>query len=159
MKDDDPAKPLDELMQPGTTLMVGTGPDAGAELRPLTVARVHGDVIDILVDGSAEWALAYRDGDPVLAVQSDNRENTWAWIRGTGMLTADQALIDELWNPFAAAYFEQGRETPDITVLRIQAEDGRYWSSPSGRLGSLISTIKAKLGDPEQSGEHGDVKV
>jgi general stress protein 26 len=159
MKDDDPAKPLDELMQPGATLMVGTGPDAGAELRPLTVARVQGDVIDILVDGSAEWALAYRDGDPVLAVQSDNRENVWAWIRGTGMLTADQALIDELWNPFAAAYFEQGRETPDITVLRIQADDGRYWSSPSGRLGSLISTIKAKFGDPEQSGEHGDVRV
>ena len=159
MNDDDPAKPLDELMEPGTTLMIGTGPDAGAELRPLTVARVQGDVIDILVDGSAEWAREYRDGEPVLVVLSDDRNHVWAWIRGTGLLTTDQALIDELWNAFAGAYFEDGRDTPDITVLRIEAADGRYWSSPSGRIGSLISMIKAKLGDPEQSGEHGDVAV
>ena len=159
MKDDDPAKPLSDLMSPGTTLMVGTGPDPGAELRPLTVARVQGDVIDILVDGSAEWALAYRDGEPILATLSDDRDNNWAWIRGTGLLTTDQALIDELWNPMAGSYFEQGRETPDITVLRIEAQDGRYWTTPSGRLGSLISMIKAKLGDAEQSGEHGDVAV
>jgi hypothetical protein len=38
-------------------------------------------------------------------------------------------------------------------------ERGSYWSTPSGRIGSLISMVKAQLGDPEQSGEHGDVKL
>ena len=34
-----------------------------------------------------------------------------------------------------------------------------YWSTPSGRLGSLISIVKAKFGNPENSGKHGDVKL
>jgi len=68
-------------------------------------------------------------------------------------------LIDELWNPFAAAYFDNGRDSPGIAVLRVIGERGTYWSTPSGRIGSLISMVKARFGDPEQSGEHGDVKL
>ena len=73
--------------------------------------------------------------------------------------TTDLALIDELWNPFAGAYFDQGRDTPGIAVMRIDADQGRYSTTPSGRVGSLISMVKAKLGGAEQSGEHGDVRL
>jgi hypothetical protein len=44
-------------------------------------------------------------------------------------------------------------------VLTVEVESGRYWTSPSGRIGSVVSFVKAKLGDPEQSGEHGALAV
>jgi len=56
-------------------------------------------------------------------------------------------------------YFDNGRDSPGIAVLRITAEHGTYWSSASGRIGSVISMVKAWIGDPEQSGEHGEVKL
>ena len=48
MDDNDEARDLAELMDPGTTLMVGLHDAANAvEFRPLTVARVEGARIEI----------------------------------------------------------------------------------------------------------------
>ena len=160
MNDNDPERPLDELLEAGSTLMVGTeslGGDLG--FRPLTVARVVGARIEILLDTNEEWVRSFTDGDRVYVTMSDTRANKFVSTRGRGSTSADPAHIDELWNPFASAYFDDGRETPGIATLTIDIEDGRYWSAPSGRIGSLISLVKAKLGGPESSGEHGDIKL
>jgi hypothetical protein len=170
MKDDDPAQPLDQLLAPGDTVMIGTerpsAPAVGSisigtilDFRPLTVARVHDDCIDILVDGGAEWARRFDPDDRVHVTVAKDRDNTWVSLVANGRLSTDSALIDELWNPMASAYFEDGRDTPDIAAMCITVGDGRYWSSPSGRIGSLVSMVRALAGDPEQSGEHGDVAL
>ena len=135
--------------------MVGTSLHGDLEFRPLTVARIDGDRIRILLDTNEAWAKAISPDDPVQVTLSDNRKNHWAWIKGTIALSTDQALIDELWSPFAAAYFDDGRDTPGIAVLTVTVDDGRYWTTASGRIGSLISAIRAKLGRPDQAGEHG----
>ena len=145
-------------MKGGTTVMVGTDV-AGLEFRPMTVARIEGDTIDMLLDTNEQWVAALTDGDVAYVTMSDARENTWVSLRGTLALSTDPALIDELWNPAAGAFFDEGRDTPGIAVLRITGDRGRYWASPSGRLGSLVAMVKAKLGDPEDSGEHGDVAL
>ncbi len=160
MTADEHDKPLDELLEPGSTLMVGTdAPATELEFRPLTVARCDGAVIEILLDTNEDWVTSLGDGDRVYVTMSDTRNNTWVSLRGTASTTTDPELIDELWNPFAGAYFDQGRETPGIAVMRIDADQGRYWTTPSGRVGNLISMVKAKLGGAEQSGEHGDVRL
>ena len=158
MEHDDAAKTLDELMEPGSTLMVGTGA-VDLDFRPMTVARLRGNAIEMLLDTNERWAKSLRDGDLAYVTLSDNRANTWVSLRGAASVSTDPHLIDALWNPAAGAYFDDGRETPGIAVLRIAADRGTYWSGPSGRIGSVISMVKAKLGDPEQSGEHGDVKL
>ena len=155
----DAPKPLHELMQGGTTLMVGTGRDGDLEFRPMTVARVDGDTIDMLLDSNEQWVIALANGDVAHVTMSDERDNRWVSLRGTVTLSTDQALIDELWNPAAGAFFDDGRQTPGIAVLRITGDRGRYWASPSGRLGSLVAMARAKLGDPEDSGTHGDIAL
>jgi general stress protein 26 len=156
---DSSLRSLDDLLEPGSTLMVGTTSGTGQEwqFRPLTVARVTGAQIDILLDTNEEWVTEFSDGEPVHATLSDNRSNDWSHLQGTATISRDEALIDELWNPFAGAYFEDGRDTPGIAVLRITVESGRYWSTPSGRIGSLISMVSAALGGSRASGERGDV--
>lgn len=151
---------LDELLEPGSTLMVGTRSANGdLEFRPLTVARVNGSRIEILLDSNEAWVRAFGEGDQTYVTMSDTRRNTWVSLRGRGSTTTDPGLIDELWNPFAGAYFDEGRATPGIAVMIVDGEDGRYWSTPSGRLGSLLSMVKAKLGSSEDSGDHGDITL
>ncbi len=163
----DSPKKLSELLKPGMTLMVGTAAEAQPgsaspapiESRPLTVADIDQDTIRVLVDSTARFTHQARAGEQAHVVVSDNRENVWASLNATMAFSQDEAVIDELWNPFAAAYFDDGRGSTNIGVLLLRVEDGTYWSTPSGRLGSLVSMIKAKLGDAEQSGEHGKVSV
>jgi len=156
----DAPKQLDEILEAGSTIMMAIGAAGpGPNFRPLTAARIDGARVDILIDTDAEWASSLRDGANAYATVSDNRKNAWASLTGQVSVTTAPELIDELWNPFADAYFDDGRDTPGIAVLRFDCRDGRYWSSPSGRVGSLIATVKAKLTSAEQAGEHGDVAV
>ena len=151
---------MTELMQPGSTLMLAI--DDGApplRFRPMTVARVSDSAIDMLLDTNEEWARSLESSTPAYVTLSDNRSNTWASLNGRASVSTDPGLIDELWSPAADAYFDNGRDTPGIAVLSFDGDEGRYWSSPSGRIGSLISMIKAKLGDAEESGEHGSVQI
>ncbi len=113
--------------------------------------------IQILLDTDEHWV---RDLDRAAQLQvtlSDDRRNNWAWMTGTYSLSTDDALIDTLWSPFADAYFDNGRQSPGIAVMTIDVHRGRYWSAPHGRIGSLISALKAKFGDPDDAGEHGDI--
>jgi hypothetical protein len=51
MEPHDESKTLADLLDPGMTMMVGTLSPAGRlEARPLTVAKVAGDTIRVLVD-------------------------------------------------------------------------------------------------------------
>ena len=65
---------------------------------------------------------------------SDNRQNVWASLQASMKVTTDNKEIDDLWNPFAAAYFEEGRESKNIGVLHLVVEKGMFWSTPSGRM-------------------------
>ena len=153
---DDTTRALDDLLTPGSTLMVATwNPDIGS--RPLTVTHVGDRRIDILIDVEEEWTAAFTDGDRVHATLSDNRSNTWATVDGTGSLHRDRALIDDLWNPAAAAFFDDGRDTPGLAVFAIHVEHGRYWSTPSGRIGTAISVVARRAGrqrGERRSGRH-----
>lgn len=158
MDDADTTRTLDDLLEPGATLMVGVG-DPVTDTRPLTVASVDGRRVDILVDTREQWAAELTDGDAVLATLSDNRANVWASLYGTGSLSRDPARVDELWSPFASAYFEDGRDTPGIGVFSFDVAEGRWWSSPGGRLGSLVSLVRAAVGTAEAAGDQGEVRL
>lgn len=159
MSEHDAPKALSELVEPGTTLMVATRGVAGVESRPLTVAEVEGSRLSILIDTTADWSSVISSGDWTLVTISDTRDNDFASMTGTLSVDTDPARIDDLWNPFADAYFPDGRESPGIAILDVSVEAGSYWDSPSGRLGSMISLVKAKLGSAEQSGDHGEIAV
>lgn len=51
----------------------------------------------------------------------------WLSFSGTARVSRDQSKIDELWNPWAAAYFENGREDPAVALLEIDVETIEYW--------------------------------
>ena len=152
----DESKTLDDLLESGTTLMVGSTTNGELEFRPLTVAGLDGG-IQILLDTDEQWVRDLRRSEQVQVTLSDDRKNNWAWMIGSFSMSTDGALIDELWSPFADAFFDDGRDTPGIAVLTIDVQRGRYGSSPSGRLGSLVAAVKAKFGDAEEAGQHGDI--
>jgi general stress protein 26 len=157
----DQPKSLAELVSEGTTAMVGTETDIGSglEFRPLTVAAIEADTLVYLVDGTAEWTRNLTTGTDVLTTIAMDRDNTFMWLAGTARVTDDDARIDELWNPFADAYFEGGRDHSAILVVSVEHDRGQYWTGPSGRIGSLVSFLKAKFGGSESAGEHGSLAV
>ena len=54
------------------------------------------------------------------------------------------------------------KDDPNVAVLRFDVSDGEYWDGPSGRLGSAVALLRAKLAgeraDPaRKSGDQGPI--
>lgn len=154
----DPAKPLDDLIGPGTFVMLMTMIDGEHSSRPITVTEVDGVALRFLVDGSVDWARAIADGRAEIhGTVADNRANTFLAFNGTAEVANDRDEVARLWNPGASAFFE-GKDDPNIRVLRVDVASGEYWDGPSGRVGQGVAMVRAAMGHPRDAGDHGAIE-
>lgn len=59
--------------------------------------------------------VTYVDGENVVS------------LAGTATVSRDQTRIDEFWNPWAEAWFENGKDDPTLALLEVQASSIQYW--------------------------------
>ena len=157
MSDHAPARPLDDLLKLGDTVMLMTMIGDEHSSRPMTVAEIDGSRIGLLVDTTAEWTAAVDQGIATVHVTlSDVRANRFVALNGTCSMSADRADAERLWNPAAGAFFD-GKDDPNLSVLFFDVTEGEYWDSPNGRIGALISLVRAAIGGDDKAGDHGPV--
>jgi general stress protein 26 len=59
----------------------------------------------------------------------------------------DRAMIERLWNPFVAAWYQGGKDDPVLQLLRFEPQRLQAWLNESG----LLAGIKLLLGsDPKR---------
>ena len=66
-------------------------------------------------------------------------------LRGKLHLVHNSAKLNDLWGPFAAAWFEGGREDPRIALLRFDPEVAEIWASSASTLKVGFEVIRANL--------------
>jgi len=64
-------------------------------------------------------------------------------VSGTAQLVRDRAKIDELWRPEFKMWFPEGKDDPEIALLRVSLEKAEYWDSPSSTIGYALSFISS----------------
>ena len=57
----------------------------------------------------------------------------------------DQKLIDEKWQESLKTWFPNGKNDPEVGLIRIHPEQGEYWDSPSSTMVHLYGYVKASL--------------
>ena len=72
-------------------------------------------------------------------------------MSGRARLTQDKALIDKFWTPLAGAWFEKGKDDPDVALLEVKIDMGEHWKADSNKAFQLFQMAKASLtgGTPE----------
>jgi general stress protein 26 len=82
----------------------------------------------------------------------------FACFDGDISLNNDRAMIDKLWSPFVAAWFEGGKDDPKLQLLRLDPGHAHIWLNEN----SLFAGVKLLLGkDPKQeyAGKTADVNL
>lgn len=81
-----------------------------------------------------------------IAAFSAKGHDLFASIHGNLGIDNDRTVIDRLWNPFIAAWFE-GKDDPKLVLLRFDPEHAEIWLNES----SLLAGVKMLFGaDPKQ---------
>ena len=89
-------------------------------------------------------------GHAAIATFAAKDHDLFATIGGQVVIDNDRATIDRLWNPFIAAWFEQGKDDPKLRLLRMDAAEAHVWLNEN----SMMAGAKMLLGvDPKKSYE------
>jgi general stress protein 26 len=102
-------------------------------------------------------ALDASPGLPGVASFAAKDHDLFATLRGRLTADNDRDVIDRLWNPFIAAWFE-GKDDPKLRLLRMDAAEGHVWLNEN----SMLAGVKMLMGvDPKESykGKTGQVDL
>ncbi|RNI34494.1 general stress protein [Hanamia caeni] len=66
-------------------------------------------------------------------------------LYGTATISDDKALIKELWEPLAKAWFTEGENDPRISVIKIASDGGYYWDNKHGNAIALLKVAAGAL--------------
>lgn len=66
-------------------------------------------------------------------------------LSGEALLTRDQQIIKELWNPLIKTWFTEGQTDPRITVIKFVPDQGYYWDTKHGVVVSFAKQIAGAI--------------
>ncbi|HEY5370852.1 MAG TPA: pyridoxamine 5'-phosphate oxidase family protein [Hanamia sp.] len=156
------AKKISELAEKNTCFFC-TGITGGKKIttRPMSVQKVddEGNLWFLSAKDSHKNRDIARDPKVQLFFQGSSHSD-FLTVYGNATISADKALIKELWEPLAKAWFTEGVDDPRISVIKVSADDGYYWDNKNGNAIALLKmTAGAIMGKTLDDSIEGNIKA
>ena len=74
---------------------------------------------------------------------SNESSNEYVSISGEAYPVKDQEKIDSLWNAMIKVWFPNGKESNNLTLVKVIPETAQYWDGTSSRIIQLYKMAKA----------------
>lgn len=122
------------------TVMLGLEASAPTTLRPMTAQ------LDAEADQGPIWFFTSTDSAIVQGLNSQDLAiftfvskgfDVFATVHGHMTRITDRATIDRLWNPWVAAWYDGGKDDPEMALLRFDPASAEIWRNGSGLLAGL----------------------
>lgn len=132
------------------TIMIGVDGAPGGGMQPMTalVEEDDGGPLWIFTSKETDLARSVGAGKAAHATFTGKKHDLFANITGRLALDTDRAVIDRLWNPWVAAWFEGGKDDPKLALLRFDADSAKIWLNATS-LGAAIEWLLRR--DPKES--------
>ena len=85
---------------------------------------------------------AFANLGPVTAIFQGKGHDMFARFDGTLVRETSQDRFDQFWNNFVAAWYDEGKNDPDLLFLRMDLGNAEIWNGDIG----LLNTAKMALG-------------
>jgi general stress protein 26 len=144
------------------TVMLGLAGVEEGHSQPMTAQTLHDED-----ERGPIWFFTSKDNDLVKSLAESHRavahfsskgHDLFASLHGELSIDNDRAVIDQLWNRFVAAWFEGGKDDPNLRLIRLDPERAQVWLNEN----NLWAAVKLLLGkDPKQEYKEkvGDVRL
>lgn len=118
---------------------------------PITVRPMSLQETDM--DGNL-WFISSDASNKNFQIAEDNRvqllfmnnsNSQYLSVFGQAFIYKDRATIEDKWSNLANAWFEEGKEDPNVSIIRVAPQDTYYWDTKAGKLVSLISFAAAAV--------------
>ena len=134
------------------TVMLGLVGGEHGHTRPMTAQIEDGDSGPLWFFTSKDSALVQKlaGGTQDAAAQFVSKgHDLWASIEGCLTENTDPAVVDRLWNSHIAAWYKDGKDDPDLALLRFDPQKAEIWKDGSSLVAGIMTTLG--LADPQES--------
>ena len=131
------------------------------QTRPMTTQEVD--------DEGNFWFFSPKDSHKNYEVRSDARvqllfANTSAseylTVYGIATIVNDRKKIEEMWSPMVKAWFQEGKDDPNLSLIKVAPEDAYYWEPKQNKMVTLLKiAASAVSGKKMDIGQQGALKV
>ena len=132
------------------TIMLGVDGEPGGGMQPMTalIEEDDGGPLWIFTSKESDLAKAIGGGKPAHVTFTGKKHDLFANVTGRLSIDTNKAVIERLWNPWVAAWFEDGKDDPKLCLLRFDAEHAKIWLNATP-LGAAIEWLLRR--DPKES--------
>ena len=116
--------------------------------------RLHGRPMYTCEPGNegALWFFSEKDSQKITEIKangqvglgySDPSNAVYVTIAGMASEVADRDKIKELWREDFRGFFPKGSDDPNLTLIRVDIENGEYWDTPGNVFVRAFAYAKA----------------
>ncbi len=109
-------------------MLISHQQDGSLHARPMAVAELKPDADAYFSTSIESPKIAEIEADPRVLITFQGR-NEFASIEGTATVVRDRALIDRLWAEDWRLWFPEGKNDPNLCILKVSAQRGEYWDT------------------------------
>lgn len=142
---------LNKIIKSCRTCMLTSHGDHGLHSRPMATAGIDfesgkGEHIYFVTDKTCAKVKEIQANPEVALVFSNDSNHQWASVSATAKVIEDPAKTKELWNPMYNAWFPDGPEAGNVTLVCATPTCGTFWEgSAMTQLHIMFSAIKARV--------------
>jgi general stress protein 26 len=158
----DALKKLKELATSADICMFTTSLDKlPLSSRPMSTAEVD--------DEGYIWFLSKKSSDKNREIENDSRVQLFyaskgsaefLSVYGTATIIINREKTKEIWTPIAKAWFTEGIDDPEVSLIRVTPLDSYYWDTKNNKLVYLLKAAASMaMGKTVDDGVQGKLSV
>lgn len=131
------------------TMMTTVAEDGSLYSRPMATQKLYVDEFT-----GRLWFFSKKNSPKNHSIENDQHVNLayaepdkqrYVSVSGRATISEDKAKMKELWNPFLKAWFPEGIDDPEISLIAVDVESAEIWDSPSSKVVQLVGFVKAAV--------------
>ena len=135
--------------------------DDGSTCRPMTAIKVcnQGNI----------WFFSEKSSDKNKAIKSDKNvqlffahpaKGSYLIVNGAAEMVLDKTKIEELWTPVAKIWFKEGKDDPNISIIKVTPTTAYYWDTDGNRMINFLKMVASVVSETNLvSGNQGTITV
>ena len=131
--------------------------DEGFTSRPMSAIKV--------CDQGNMWFFSEKDSDKNKAIDNDENmqlffshpaKGSFLVVNGEEEIILDKSKIEEMWTSAAKIWFEEGKDDPNIAIIKVIPTTEYYWDTNGNRMINFIKMVASVVtGTNLLNGEEG----
>jgi len=100
------------------------------------------------------WFISSAESNKNFEIEEENKVQLYFMnngsaeylsIYGKAFIYKDKNTIEEKWSSLANAWFEDGKDDPKVTIIRVTPVETYYWDTKAAKFISMLSFIAAAV--------------